>query len=387
MGINSWKSELSLIDEAFGKNPKFPLATQIEYQKYEFNKQNELLKDLTLAQQEEIKNTTKIVCGSIENGFNKLYEVNSRSYEKIINNLEDIKFNEEEINRSLDQINSTLEWGFSSLLENLTINNNRLNQIIQLLNIPDSQKQRKHHIEQGFDFMKKAKLNSDLYEYAKDNFEKAIGIENTDYLSLQQLGIIHFYNSKFLDLAISKEYFLKSITLSEADINTNKNIQNRSSFVFTFNPTKITATSYLHLSRIYFKNSEYQMAYDSAIKGIKILNLLSLNYDLSIYAAKLNDEVNALKYLKTAISKDRFLAVKAVNDANLIKNPYVTNFLNELTEKYIKIAKEDFNKIKLIAPYDTSYMERINYIEKLINQNNYLDALEALEAIGYFLNN
>jgi len=80
MGETGWKSELSLIDEFFGKEPRFPLATEVEHQSYEFHKQNEILKKLSSEQQTEIRNTTNQICGTIENGFGELYQVNQKGF-------------------------------------------------------------------------------------------------------------------------------------------------------------------------------------------------------------------------------------------------------------------------------------------------------------------
>lgn len=387
MGLNNWKAELSLLDESFGKQPKYPLATQIEHQKYEFYKQNELLKGLTLIQQNEIKNTTSLVCGSIENGFNLLYKTNSKGFEKIISNIDKLSDNLEDIDRSLDKINSTLSWGFASLLEQLTISNNKLNQIIQLLHIPDSQKQRKYHIEQGFEFMKKAVYETSLYEFAKEHFEEAVKIEKTDYLCLQQLGIIHLYRKEFLDLNLSKEYFNKSIMLSKSDINYNKNIQNPSSFNFTYNPSKLTALSYKHLARINFIEENYNDAFDNARNGINFFEMLSMYYDLSIYSLKKNDKRGSLLFLTKAITMDRYITIKATNDKYLNLDSDINSFLNSLAMNYINLANDNLNKLKKLSHPNTSFKNAINHIEQLIKNNNYIDALNALESIGYVLKN
>lgn len=387
MGINNWKAELSLLDESFGKQPKYPLATQVEHQKYEFFKQNELLKDLTLIQQNEIRNTTSLVCGSIEYGFNQLYNANSKGFEKILSNIDKLNDNLEDIDRSLEQINSTLNWGFSSLLDQLTISNNKLNQIIQLLNIPDSQKQRKYHIEQGFEFMKKAKFDSNLYEFAKEHFEEVIKIEKTDYLCLQQLGIIHLYRKEFLDLNLSKEYFTKSILFSKSDINFNKNIQNPSSFKFTYNPSKLTALSYMHFARINFIEGDYNDAFENAKKGINFFELLSIYYDLSIYSLKKDDKRGAMLFLAKAIATDRYIAIKATNDEKLNYDSDIKEFLNTLAINYISIGNENLNKLKKISHPNTTFKNAINHIENLIKNNNFIDALNALEAIGFTFKN
>ena len=391
MGEIGWKSELSLIDEFLGKDPRFPLATEIEYQGYEFHKQNELLKNLSTNQQEELKNTTTAICGTLENGFTELYDVNTNGFNSIVsaveNSQEEITSELRNVNRNLEKINATLSWGFSSLIEQLTLTNKKLDQIIHLLNIPDSQKQRKYHIEQGFDFLKKSKINSLFFNKSKQHFEDAVKIEDSDYLSLQQLGIIHLYSKDLLDLKLSEKYFEQSILYSNSDIGFARNQQNSSSFHFTYNPSKITATSLMHLARNFYIREDYKRAFETAKKGINTYEMVGIYFDLSKYACALNDAKGTLLFLNKAISMDRYITVKTLNEKVLIKQNYVQNFLKELGIKTTSKAFEDLKELKEAAHQNSLFRNEINQIELLINKGSYLNSLKALERIGYELEN
>jgi tetratricopeptide (TPR) repeat protein len=391
MGQTGWKSELSLLDEFFGQEPRYPLATKVEHQAYELHKQNELLKKLSSNQRLELKNTTSAVCGSLENGFGKLYEVNTKGFKSIVSAVdraqEEITSTLYQVNRNLEQINATLNWGFSAVLEQLTISNHKLDQIIHLLNIPDSQKQRKYHIEQGYEFIKKTKINPIFYNKSKQHFEDAIKIEDSDYLSLQQLGIIYLYSKELLDLELSEKYLEKSILYSNSDIGFSHNQQNPSSFHFTYNPSKITATSLMHLARIFFIKEEYIKSYDTAKKGIDIYEMVGIHYDISKYAFALNKEKQAIFHLNKAISMDRYITVKTINEELLIKQPSVHILLNNLAVNTNKKANMDLIEIKQIVHNNSAYKDEVENIEKLVNAKTYLNSLIALENIGYELYN
>jgi tetratricopeptide (TPR) repeat protein len=391
MGQTGWKSELSLIDEFFGKEPRYPLATKLEHQEYEFHKQNELLKNLSNEQKQSLKETTNAICGSLENGFSELYNINTTGFNSIIsaieNSTEEITEELGEVNRNLEKINSTLSWGFSALIEQMTLTNQKLDQIIHLLNIPDSQKQRKYHIEQGFDFIKKSKINKVFFNKAKQHFEDVIKIEDADYLSLQQLGIIHLYSNELLDLELSEKYFEQSILYSNSDIGFARNQQNSSSFHFTFNPTKITANSLMHLARNYYIREDYQKAFNTALKGLEIYKMVGIYFDLSKYSASLNNEEDSLHYLNKAISMDRYIAVKVLTEEKLIKENYVQSFLKNLEIKTTSKALTELNEIEHTAHQNSVFKQEISNIKNLTSNKTYLKSLEALEKIGYELEN
>lgn len=386
-----WRAEISELDEFFGRKPRAPLAAHQEHLTYEMHKQNEILKKLSATEQSELKNTTNAICGSIENGFSELYEINQNGFEAITNSIDanttEISKKLGEVNRNLEKIDATLHWGFSALINQLTITNKKLDQIIHLLNIPDSQRQRKYHIEQGFDFLKKSNTNSLFFNKSKQHFEEVIKIEDADYLSLQQLGIIHLYSKELLDFQLSEKYFEQSILYSNSDIGFTRNQQNSSSFHFTYNPSKITATSLMHLARNYFIRDNYKKAFETAKRAVNIYEMVGVYFDLSKYACALNDDKGTLLFLTKAISMDRYISVKTLNEELLITQNYVQDFLKSLENKTTSKAFIDLKDLKAIANQNSIYKNELIQIESLVKKNTYLDSLLALEKIGYELEN
>ncbi len=63
--------------------------------------------------------------------------------------------------------------------------------IAELLRIPDSQKQRQHHIEMGLKFLKNALKDEDLYRDALQELLEAEKLMPYDYFVLHRIGMIH----------------------------------------------------------------------------------------------------------------------------------------------------------------------------------------------------
>ncbi|MGN6604537.1 MAG: hypothetical protein ACTHK8_18910 [Ginsengibacter sp.] len=92
-----------------------------------------------------INDTINAVCGSLENGFNQ-----------ITNELEGINWRINESNEALSDLHSLLDWKTDLLIEELKITNFYLGNIEILLKIPESQKQRSYHVENGMIYLKNA---------------------------------------------------------------------------------------------------------------------------------------------------------------------------------------------------------------------------------------
>jgi hypothetical protein len=257
--IEEVHKELSEIDIFFGRPVKYPLASIKSYIKYEANKQNQVIQSCNSKVVSEIISTTENVCGTIQEGFANLYEINSKGFSKTNHNLRAINstlnYGFNDLSEKLINIDHVLRWNFSRIIEQARITNHKLEVIVKLLNIPDIQKERKYYIEQGLNFLIKGRLNSLFIEKSIQNFERAILIEDTDYFTFLQLGYIYLYSKEQLDIEKSKEYLKLSILFSEADIDFNSSsiIGHSSSFAFNYDPRNIASKAMMYLSRILYK--------------------------------------------------------------------------------------------------------------------------------------
>lgn len=156
------------------------------------------------------------------NAINKLGKAIGRGFDVLSNQMSDINENLIFINRNLDVL--TEQQNLSNLL---------LQNIAELLRVPDSEKERQHSIELGLKFFVNASKDSDLFADALEELLKAESLMKQDYFVLHRIGYIYLYAEKLINPEKALDYFIRSAkyaiietdnnALSQnADIDTNK---------------------------------------------------------------------------------------------------------------------------------------------------------------------
>ena len=139
-----------------------------------------------------------------------------------INNLADrlgfglniISWQLNKLNDSSNLINKKLDLQ----LEQQKLTNAKLDGILKLLNIPESEKERRYAVEMGLKFYVMAQRDKDLLNDALEAFLKAEASFRQDYFVLYQIGMIYLFSEKHLDPAKAFEYFKKSAKYANAAI-------------------------------------------------------------------------------------------------------------------------------------------------------------------------
>ncbi len=157
-------------------------------------KQNEMMQKISFDQIQAIEKNTIEVCGTLENGFDLLSE-------------------------SINELGSILDFRLSTIIENQIISNLLAANIALLLKIPDFQKERQYHIEQGLKHFKNASFDPELFNDALENLLKAEKLEKTDYVVLYYIGMIYLYSPNNNDLILAREYFQKALKYSLVETN------------------------------------------------------------------------------------------------------------------------------------------------------------------------
>jgi tetratricopeptide (TPR) repeat protein len=93
-------------------------------------------------------------------------------------------------------------------IEQQKLSNLLLQNITELLRVPDSEKERQLSIEMGVKFLVNASKDPDLYDDALEEFHKAKGLRKQDYFVLHRLGTIYLYTEKHMNPEKALEYFL-----------------------------------------------------------------------------------------------------------------------------------------------------------------------------------
>lgn len=365
-----WMAEISEVDELLGQEPRYPHALIQSHITKELDKQNEVVRSSSAELRESILNSTSDVCGTLENGFELMVETNSEGFDKLDN--------------SLQVIDSTLSWGFSKLIELSRLIAVLLEEIIQLLNIPDIEKERKLNIERGLDFFKKSKIDPSFLNDSKKYFENALRLEENDYFVLYNLGLIHLYSNDHLDFSKAKKYFLKASKYSNADINF-KSVEytpDKSSFKNPINPKTIATYSFLYASRCENKLGDNENALTLAQKAYALSpNIAEVAYDTSKYLALNNKLENSKNVLSRAIDLDRFTTLKVLKDKDLIIHREIKSLLKSKKDNALNMGTELYSECQKIISSNSIYTNELNKVISLLSKKTFLDSMSAIDIL------
>lgn len=376
----NWKTELTELDELFGREPRYPLAAIEDYISYEFENQNEIIKKSSTRIADGINLSTNAICGTLENGFNSLIATNESGFKSVNSNLENIA--------------SILTWGFQEIVEQQRISNLLLGNISILLRIPDIQKERQYYVEQGLKFFQNARADKSFYDDSLENLLKAEQIEKTDYFTLQRIGMIYLFSTKHLDLPKAIEYFLKSAKYSygethsfssqtvnylENDLNADISNQIRT----TLDIKKHTANSYLYASQSYYLQKDYKNALTCAQNAYNIVpSFLEAGFNVVKYLCCLDKEKVAVPILKDIILKNKFFSVKAINDADIITKQEIQTLLLELSTDALNTSMSRLKELKNYNVSNQKINEILNSAQEKIFEKNYLASLDAIDILN-----
>jgi len=372
-------AHISEIDELFGNEPRYPLATMQQHFKNELEVQNQILNKTSSGIISEIKNSANSICGTLNNGFENLVSTNERGFSNVTN--------------SIENLSEIAGWGFSQIIEQQRASNVLLSNIALLLKIPDIQKERQYYLEQGLKFFTNSKADKSLYEDALENLIKAENIEKTDYYVLQKIGVIYMFSTEHLNINKALEYFIKSAKYSLSETfsfsqQTLNYLENDVTKEFSeqlrtiFNVKNITITSFLLIARCYYIKKDYNNALLYANKAFDLNpNSIDAGYDRIKYLCKLNRIEEAINNLHKLISINRFITLKILTDSDIINHKKILDTLDVLKIETIDEVKSKMILANNLYVKDIGINNLLEEIKVLISKNNYLDAKLALDIL------
>lgn len=131
--------------------------------------------------------------------INRLGQTIGRGMNVLSNQMSEINDNLVFLNRNLD-----------IQIEQQKLSNLLLQNIAELLRVPDSEKERQHSIELGIKFFVNAQKDKDLYEDALEQLLKAEILMKQDYFVLHRIGCIYLYVEKYINPEKALDYFLRA---------------------------------------------------------------------------------------------------------------------------------------------------------------------------------
>lgn len=351
------------------KSQKLSIAREIAIEKKEYLETiGNMSEELTSSINQGVAN----ICGTLDHGFDIL-------------------------SNDIQTLGRSLNFGLSLIHEQQIINNLLLENTAELLRVPDIQKDRIYHLEQGLKHLKNALIDNDLYEYALDNLSKAESIEKTDHVVLHHIGMIYLYSKKKLDPSKAEKYFRLAAKFSivETDPNakrlanvlTGSVISKLSTNVNDIDKMKyVTAESLLQASwacHLQGKLSEAVILADEAFNLAP--EMYEACYHSCLFNAMEDKKEDAIKALQLLVDKrPHYLIVIATNPVLAIKD-YIQEFLDELESTTLSKVLELIKSTKAKMLVNSQFLTDLKIIESKLTKSNYLEGLHFIAYLEQLL--
>jgi hypothetical protein len=177
----------------------------------------------------------------------------------------------------------------------------------------------------------------------------------------------------------ARECVYKVLINNEA---TRKTISSKNGNSYSYNYSQFliaAAESNLYAGRACYLQQNIPMAIEYVKKALNLIpEFLEASFELSKYLSVNDQNEEAASTLESVILKDRLYSRKAVLDNDLLSNNLIIKLLEKLKTDAVSKAKSEFNECKTIMIKKSKALEIVNKIDLLVQQNNYLSALEAL---------
>lgn len=320
------------------------------------------------AQREAIIASSNAICASFESGF------------------AEVNYNLSGIQDDIYRMCNLIGHGFDLLLEQHKITNIYLGRIENLLRIPDSQKQRVYHINEGMKYLQNAfnqSANSDFYTDALEEFQASQVIEKKDFFALYHIGFIYLKSTKHFDPKSSENYFRNAARyyLAEAivggtNVSTNLLKSNRG---FILEATE----AYLFAAEACYLQERFSDAAGLAEEAWKTLpEIVKAGFMQAKYLAANNQVGKAVNILEEIIRKDRFISLDVLSDIDLISKTEVRNLLEKLRLEAYNESSQLLAECKKHIIEESVIQREIDEIEELVLKKSFLHCKRAVDLLS-----
>jgi hypothetical protein len=340
--------------------------------------------------------------------------ISEASQEQIgaINSLaDDIGFLNYDLNRGFEGISSLLETTNETLsfinenlemqLEVQRVGNVLLGNIAKLLRVPDSEKQRQHHIELGCKFYTNTVKDDDLFNDSLNEFLAAEKLMPQDYFVLHRIGMIYLFSKKNTNIQLALEYFLRAAKYASVESDTDAarlaNILTQNSYSKDEEDTEdlyentciytdteligqLAAESYEKAALACYILGDFEQAVVNAQKAKQLNPEPKYGFKLSKYLARAGKSELAVTELNEAIEKLPKLFIGTYNDLDLLNESRILKLLND------KNAEKTNKIIELISFHKTTNTkEDAYYITKLKEalKDNYENKVRLISEVNF----
>jgi tetratricopeptide (TPR) repeat protein len=294
-----------------------------------------------------------------------------------------------DINDSLIFLNRNIDIQ----IEQQRLSNLLLQNISELLRIPDKEKERQHSIELGLKFFVNAKKNKELYEDALEELLKAESLMKQDYFVLHRIGCIYLYVEKLLNPEKALDYFQRAAKYASVESDRNAvrlvNVLNNSLNSKDKNVEKqirlLAADSYEKAAFAAYILGQFSDAAKYQAEVLSVNNNPQNRFLLSKYQIRNKNIDKGIKNLSKCIDDDPLLALAVFKEIDLINEPEVIKLIfeknkeidNEINELIVNLknknSNDEFFIDELIDLSKRSFEEKVekfNLFEKKVVDYN-----------------
>ena len=269
------------------------------------------------------------------------------------------------VSNKLNKVNDSLLFlnrNMDILIEQQKLNNLLLENIGELLRVPDSEKERQLCIEKGLKHFVNASENLELYEDSLKYLLKSEEFADDDYFVLHRIGCIYLYAENFINPEKALKYFTRAAKYASVESNP-KAIRLANILANNSRSPNSTSTSDLKIIKRFAAESfdkaafsayvigNISLAIENAKKALECYPSAEYYFNLSKYQIRHGDISDGIINLNSAIEKNPTLhyAISQLCDLDLAGENKVHDLLEKLnnhTDEQINSLVFTFNKIE-----------------------------------------
>ena len=274
------------------------------------------------------------------------------------------------LSRQMSDINDSLLFlnrNIDIQIEQQKLSNLLLQNIAELLRVPDSEKERQHCIELGIKFFVNGQKDPDLYSDALEELLKAEVLMKQDYFVLHRIGCIYLYVEKYINPEKALEYFSKAAKYASVESDSSavrlasiltKNLETVNSHIN--NSEKqiglLAADSYEKASFAAYILGRFDEAVNLQNKALRFNSTAENKFLLAKYQVRNSNVKEALDNLSQSIDENPNMVSAAFKEIDLIneievvnlisqKNDLINSKIRQLAEKWKTFESTQANKV------------------------------------------
>ena len=269
---------------------------------------------------------------------------------------------------------SILNGNLELVLEQQRITNLLLENIFEVLRLPEREKERNYRIELGLKFFSNASKDPDLFEDSLNEFLEAEKLMKQDYFVLHRIGMIYLYSEKHINVEKALDYFTKAAKYASVESDPKaarianilrKNNKNKSGEIE--NDTEaigfLASDSYEKAAFASYILGDFQSAIKMQKKAIVYEKNASKYFMLSKYQSRNKLISDCISSLETCLILQTDYIFAVLKDFDLNSESDILKFIetqNDININNIQLVLDQLNE-------NSKYRNEIENIKKIKN--------------------